>query len=456
MTKFIIRNISSSSYNDDRYAIENTGVHFHRYLGPHRIASWLRQKNIETRVIDFANSMSVDQLVSVTEHLITDETQFIGLSSTFIKGADINPHWLRESKARIQEKFPNIKWIVGGHKIRLFDDSWIKFESFAEDRIAELFGITSCKFDIKTAGSVFTHNDFIIPSEALPIELGRGCKFKCKFCDYRLIGKKPGTYLRDFEIVEKEILFYYENFGVTRFGYVDDTVNESEEKVNALATIAKRMPFELEWVGYCRADLIWRYPTMIDSLRRSGMRSCFFGIESFEPLSAKLIGKGWSGQHGKEFLLRLKKEWGNDINWEMGFITGLPGQTPQQLRDDNKWLQDNEFNGYFIGLDLSSRQSEFAQNAERYGFKFTNPDNPDYWENGIWNLNSANEIADEFRIQNDSRTTLAGFALNMLGGVGYDWKDMIRIRHVDFYNEDFYTRKKACVDEYVKNLLNRK
>ncbi len=453
MAKFIIWNISSSSYDDNRFSIENTGVHYHRYLGPHRIASWLRYNGVDTQVIDFANSMSVDQLVSVTTHLIDDDTTCIGVSSTFIKDADRNPFWLTQAREIIKDKFPNLIWAVGGHKAHFFDQSWIKFESFAEEQVSYFFNTTKKSFDIKTAGTVFSYKDCITPTEVLPIELGRGCKFKCRFCDYRLIGKKPGTYLRNIDAVEQEILYYYENFGVTRFGYVDDTVNESEEKVEALAIIASRMPFELEWVGYCRADLIWRYPSMIDNLRKSGMRSCFFGIESFEENSAKLVGKGWSGKHGKEFLLKLKREWRNDINWEMGFITGLPGQTPQQLRDDNKWLQDNEMNGYFIGLDLNSRQSEFAANADKYGFRFPDQQDPNYWENGIWNSHTANEIADEFRIANENITTLAGFSLSMYGGVGYDWKSMIRTRSAGFCNDEFYAKKKACVDNYVLQLL---
>jgi hypothetical protein len=449
MAKFIIWNITSSNFDDNRFTVNNNGAHFSRYLGPHRIASWLRQHNFNTIVIDFANSMSQDQLLHLTKSFITDETEYIGVSSTFIKDSEKHPQWLYSNKSEIENEYPKIKWIVGGHKTHLFDESWIKFESFAEEDLSRFFNLTHSQFDIKTAGTVFTKNDAILPTEVLPIELGRGCKFKCKFCDYRLIGKKPGTYLRNFNIVEQEILYYYENFGVTRFSYVDDTVNESEEKVEALVSIAKRMPFELEWVGYCRADLIWRYPSMINSLRKSGMRSCFFGIESFETQSSKLIGKGWSGQHGKEFLLHLKKQWYPDINWEMGFIAGLPGQTPQQLRDDNKWLQDNDLNGYFIGLDLSSKKSEFAVNAEKYGFVFPHYDS--YWENGIWNLDTANNIADEFRIQNQNRTTLAAFALSMFGGVGYDWKDMIHIRHVDFYTEEFYNKKKVCVENYVRN-----
>lgn len=450
MSQVIFLNLASSNYNDNKDP-NNNGFHFSRYLGPHRLSSWLNQNNISTQVIDFVNALTYNQLKDLLETFIDERTTTIGVSTTFFKEHEKNPKWLLEIKKYFQEKYPSITWIAGGQRVHFLDDTFIKFDSFAEQSLLYYLTKQNKTFDIQNAGIAFTNNNKIDKDEVLPIELGRGCKFKCKFCDYRLIGKKPGTYLRNFNLVEKEILYYYENFGVTRFSYVDDTVNESVEKVNALVAIKEKMPFDLEWTGYCRADLIWRYPNMIDDLRRSGMRSCFFGIESFEERSAKLIGKGWAGQHGKEFLLHLKKNWYPDINWEMGFITGLPGQTESQLRDDNKWLQDNDLNGYFIGLDLSSRKSEFAVNAEKYGFSFPNKDA--YWENGIWTAKSASKIADEFRQQNQNRTKLAAFALSMFGGVGYEWSEMINIKHVDFYTDEFYDKKQKKVDKYVSTML---
>ena len=35
----------------------------------------------------------------------------------------------------------------------------------------------------------FEKNDFILPGESLPLELSRGCIFKCRFCQYPNIGK---------------------------------------------------------------------------------------------------------------------------------------------------------------------------------------------------------------------------------------------------------------------------
>ena len=40
------------------------------------------------------------------------------------------------------------------------------------------------EWDIHNCGTTFHSSDFIFPNEALPLEISRGGRFKCKFCGF--------------------------------------------------------------------------------------------------------------------------------------------------------------------------------------------------------------------------------------------------------------------------------
>lgn len=314
-----------------------------RPIGAHQLASWIRQHGYTAKVIDFCHIMSTDDLVAITQKNMDSDTIAIGVSSTFwhddasASWHPKEPTWVTDARLKLADA--NVKWLIGGAaasspKLTL---DWIKFNGFAEDSLMKWLDSQSAKlrfrkfFDITTATQTFDKDDFIQPSDVLPMELGRGCQFKCKFCSYPLVGKKKGTYIRGYDTIREEFIKNYAEYGTTNYYFLDDTVNESEEKVQALADMVQALPFELSWVGYNRLDLIWSKPETIRWLKDSGLRSAFFGIESFHPKASMVVGKGWNGKQGKEFLLRLKDEWKGDITWFLSLIVGLPGESKEDI-----------------------------------------------------------------------------------------------------------------------------
>ena len=57
-----------------------------------------------------------------------------------------------------------------------------------------------------------------------------------------------------------------------------------------MARVAKRLPFELKYRAYIRADLMGAFPETIDLLYQSGLRSAFCGIETLHERASKIIG----------------------------------------------------------------------------------------------------------------------------------------------------------------------
>ena len=445
-----------------------------RTCGAHQIASWLRQHHYTVKVIDFCDIMSTDQLIDITRKYLEISTVAIGISTTFLEfeksylyNYDGNktavPEWIKHARAKITQIHSQLTWMVGGANHWIFDPAeWKIFPGNTEDKLLEFFNELSNKksanlFDIKTLHKSFDLTDHLTSHDVLPIELGRGCMFKCKFCSWEHIGKKPGTYLRHYESIRAEILEHHYAYGTTRFTYVDDTVNESIDKLNMLVKIKNSVPFNLEWIGYIRADLIWAYPETVELLRESGLRSAFFGIESFNKDVSKLIGKGWSGKHAKDYLLKLKSLWGKDITFELGLIVGLPGQTVSELKDDIKWLIDNEIYSWWIsslvvGANVDGL-SEFNRNSAQYGFTFPNSKNNMYWENGYWNSKKAFDVYVELRELSKGHTTIASFGLSNFASIGYKFDDLMHVKYKDLPTAKIYQKREDYLTNYITKSL---
>ena len=279
----------------------NLGHYPIRAAGPHQLAGWLISQGYTVKVIDFCHLLSTKELEEITSKHIDSSTIAVGVSSTFwdvVHGLELpkekqfaEPQWVQDGRQRVQSKFPNLKWLLGGANSTSSNlkYNWTIMHGHAEDQLLKFMdehtsiSLQRRIFDIKNLGACFKDDLGIQSSEVLPIELSRGCQFTCKFCRYPLLGKKKNTYLRDFSLTEHELIENYQRYGTTRYFFLDDTVNESDEKIVAMADMAQRLPFKLEWIGYNRLDLIGSKPHTIQLLKDSGLKSSFFGIESFHP-----------------------------------------------------------------------------------------------------------------------------------------------------------------------------
>lgn len=62
------------------------------------------------------------------------------------------------------------------------------------------------RYDTEACDHVWHPRDCVQPGEALPLEMARGCIFKCKFCRYPFIGKSKNDFSRRIELVRDESL----------------------------------------------------------------------------------------------------------------------------------------------------------------------------------------------------------------------------------------------------------
>jgi len=466
-----------------------------RSIGAYQVASHCRKSNISCQVIDFTDLFKVEELEKILLSCISDNTLALGISTTFYYNKDtrakfisaqrhfnqILPNNLRELLKKIKTMFPNLQITGGGansYQIEgdeLFD---VIFHGYSEQSVAEylmslkgeipkrlwpkknnqiIIDGKAAHFDITTLDHKWHIDDCVLPGETLPIEISRGCIFKCNFCSYPLNGKKKFDYLRDPDLIKEELIYNYENFGTTNYFFTDDTFNDSTLKVEALHKAITNLPFKIKFVTYLRLDLLNAHKEQIPLLKEMGLGSCFFGIETLNHSSGKSIGKGMKPELVKEFLLDLYyNHWNEEIPFTCSFIIGLPGETVESIRETHEWCKSTPFNDLWFPLFIKTKshyKSEFDSNYKDYGYQLDSTGN---WYTDIMNYQQALELAEEFNnIGLYNENTPSSWLLFGLLSYGFNIVDLKNTKVKDLHGPSILLKKFNLFKEYKKKLLKQ-
>ena len=333
----------------------------------------------------------------------------------------------------LKDFFPDNKIVIGGkgemvrHMYEMVDADHL-FVGYSEETATnqliniynnkptekEIDSGDSLEWDFHNCGTTFHSSDLIFPNEALPLEISRGCRFKCKFCGFSLLGRKVSDkYIRNKEKIWEELIFNYENFGTTNYNILCDTFNETTEKLLVIKDLFDRFKNitgkQIRFACYLRLELIHRYPEQIQIMKDMGIMACQFGIESLNYESAKAVGKGIRTEDVYSTIQAVRDSWGPDVCLWSGFIIGLPHDNKETV---NQWLGDLYNKKLSLtGWKLESLRigygtkkvfvSEFERNAEKYGYTFSAKPMEDgevvwEWENEHWNFSECDNIAVEW------------------------------------------------------------
>ena len=342
---------------------------FHRSAGAHRIASYLRLQNWDAEVIDFAEHWSLDQLKLLAQQRITKNTKFLGYSFTFNRTTSAQKFY--DFNKWVRETWPHVIFISGGHSTPLFDSNvdyhvmgygeyaldallkWL-FSNGEKPKFNLLLKRTSAQvidalhaypaYPFPDADIKYERRDFMTPTDHGSIEFSRGCKFQCKFCNFPILGVK-GDYSRSQESVYEQLMYNYDNFGIQDYGIADETFNDRTEKITKFADVVERLPWRPYFSSFIRPDLIISRPQDREELLRMGLTAQFYGVETFNPKSAKYIGKGMDPEKVKAGLIDVKnffiKNVGHRYRAYMSLIAGLPYETLDTLETTKQWVKHN-------------------------------------------------------------------------------------------------------------------
>ena len=67
---------------------------------------------------------------------------------------------------------------------------------------------------------------------------------------YDLIGKKMGDYVKQKNLIREELIRNYNEWGTTDYYVADETINDSEEKIDMLLDAVSNLPFKPTFGGF--------------------------------------------------------------------------------------------------------------------------------------------------------------------------------------------------------------
>lgn len=376
---------------------DSTNVSIRRSSGGHKIATFLRQHGYDVDVVDYVHRWKLDHLKKYISAKVDDDFLFFGFGSTFFLNSPVVIQlieWLRET-------YPHIPLVAGSqnHSMKELEMDWYIY-GYGENGILALIDhfnggpepihtnrVINCYVNYKSFPKddltvSYKDDDFISPREILLLEFARGCKFKCKFCSFPVLGVK-GDFSRTAQSVYDEMLENYDKWGTEHYIVIDETFNDSSEKIEKFASVIEKLPFTPKMTAYIRADLIVSRKQDWDNLIKMGITSHFYGVESMKHESAKAVGKGMDSGRIKEGLLEVDEYFRSTAGYYKGHISliaGLPHETIGDLRETGRWLSQywNE-NSYHMNVlmikDLQNNiktlnhNSEFDVNWSQYGYR---------------------------------------------------------------------------------------
>ena len=249
---------------------------FGRYAGTYRIASELRDYGFVVQVVEYFTKWSTEELKTILRKFVGKNTLWVGVSSTFLSPTKIwnrvddqmpNPtitgrsDW-SEIVSYIRDINPRCKTVIGGFKSHSVDMTSSDFDhistgqgevqavklslNLSQGRPVSKF-LTDSYNDYTTSTIRYEDNDIIHPGEHLPVEIARGCIFKCSFCFYDLNGKKIWEFNRKPHLVREDIEDAHDRWNSTGFMFCDDTYNDSVEKVKKFHTEFMKLDYQIQF-----------------------------------------------------------------------------------------------------------------------------------------------------------------------------------------------------------------
>lgn len=169
----------------------------------------------------------------------------------------------------------------------------------------------------------------------------RGCPFKCIFCVWpaTMTGNDPDgkgkRTVRHYspEYMEAYLTEIVEKYKFQSIYFDDDTFNLGDRHVENMCRVMRRIG--IPWSAMCRSDSsrmdLWK------EMRDSGCFGVKLGFESGNQwVVDNIVNKRLDLEHAREVVRHLR-ELGMTVHGTFTF--GLPGETPEQMRDTEQYIQ---------------------------------------------------------------------------------------------------------------------
>lgn len=168
---------------------------------------------------------------------------------------------------------------------------------------------------------------------SLFMEGTRSCVFDCKFCNVR---GEFGVYrAREGLAIADEMIYYYENYGVADFVFVDNILNgnlkQMSSMIDRLLEYYKEHNTKFAWSAYFAIRAKSQMPPeMWDKLRESGLHHIKLGIESGSTATLKEMDKKYTKE---DLLYCMEQCYRLNITTRSMFFVGYPTESEEEFLD---------------------------------------------------------------------------------------------------------------------------
>lgn len=484
-------------------------IYVTKTIGAYKCANTLRAHGYSCLVIDHLHTFNKDELDSLLDKTVSASTLGVAFSTTFMRNSnvpvnadgsvsftEIDPNVFfpqgKEFETNAVEKIksinPNCKIILGGTRVHAnYKNKNVDYITvgFSEASIVNLADHLSKQLSLKNASRsiwgitviddrMATTHDFknsrftwlptdVVNAKSLPIEIARGCIFKCKFCSYPMNGKKNLDFIKDIELLRQELQDTYDRFGVKTYSIVDDTFNDNNYKLDLIAEAVKQLTFKPEFWAYIRLDLM-QTNDQITRLYDIGVRGYYFGIETLNKATGKIVGKGYDSRKQIATIKKLRQLYGNSISLHGSFIIGLPKENIESVTDTFNQLMDNSIplhtfdfkTLYLERADKVAWTSEFGMSYAKYGYEDRGDIFNKYidWKNEYMTVHEALELERKFRkiSQNSDRMHVPNMSIWSMMNYGYSLDYLLNLLHKDIDWYELSQHKLSYITEYKQKL----
>lgn len=403
----------------------------YRGLGAFELKRRIKKHGSDATILEWFTHWSHKDLIQTAKAFFKNTEQPAIAISTPFDNKDLYKiesflHWCKK-------EYPNIKIIHGGSRtyqetlkdvidvfflgrsMEMFD-SWVSGKDISKYVVnKDPLVLMNHNFDQKIDQPVLPDLDednCFVSKDILGFEIGVGCKFNCTFCNYELRGAKITKFL-DAKELHNYFDVAYKKYGITNYYTSDDTINESDEKLEIIIEAMEGLDYKPKITSFARLDLFSKRKHQLDMIEKIQFAALFFGIESFNPEVSKSMRKRTGLIDNFETLKEIKKRCPN--TYTIGsLIAGLSGDNKENMIQSIERVIDEKLlwglQVYPLVLTESSTVtdnyflSDLDMDPDKYGYKTSIPisslhgdkeTNVVKWESDWSDSEKAQELVDE-------------------------------------------------------------
>lgn len=200
----------------------------------------------------------------------------------------------------------------------------------------------------------------------MPISMttSRGCPYKCIFCVGRkMVGARVRYHSADRVAAE---LQYLAGLKFHQINIADDLFTANQKHCLAVCQKILDKKLAINWTSFARVDTVSE--TLLSAMKAAGCTAVSFGIESANPDILKTIKKGITLEQIRNAVRMCRRA---GIRAYASFILGLPGETPQTIKETLDFAANLQPEGLAYGFHILAPfpGTEVREQADRLGIR---------------------------------------------------------------------------------------